>query len=177
MQAKRTHAKFSVSISTMCKGKPRSKPVWVMRYRLPSGKDSSKVLGAAWTKRGRRPSGYLTKGEALLKAEAFAAEYSTDTLSTRRTVPCRGGRIHALLRGGEGASRLDAERVSKHRRALGRSGMAGRAGLGRSRADEHLHCGRSSGPIRCGATVDHGGEGCSGAAGSVRSAVECCWRS
>jgi hypothetical protein len=85
MQAERTRAWFSISVSTMCKGKARSKPVWVMRYRLPSGKDSSKVLGAAWTKRGRPPSGYLTRGDALLKAEAFVEEQSTENLSARCT--------------------------------------------------------------------------------------------
>ena len=56
-----------------------------MRYVLPSGKDSRKVLGPAWTKKGRPANGYLTEGDALLKAEAFAAEHSTDSTSSRRT--------------------------------------------------------------------------------------------
>src|SRR5450759_1566621 len=85
MQAKTTHALVKVELSTTCKGKPRSKPVWVMRYVLPSGKDSRKVLGPAWTKKGRPPSGYLTEGDALLQAEAFAAEHSMDSSSARRT--------------------------------------------------------------------------------------------
>ena len=85
MQAKTTHALVKVELSTTCKGKPRSKPVWVMRYVLPSGKDSRKVLGHAWTKKGRPASGHLTEGDALVKAEAFAAEHSTDSSSTRRT--------------------------------------------------------------------------------------------
>lgn len=85
MQAKNTHALVKVELSRTCKGKPRAKLVWIMRYVLPSGKDSRKVLGAAWTKKGRPPSGYLTEGDALLRAEVFAAEHSTDTSSTRRT--------------------------------------------------------------------------------------------
>ena len=52
MQAQKTHAQVSVALSTTYKGKPRRTPVWVMRYRLPSGKDSSKVLGRAWTQEG-----------------------------------------------------------------------------------------------------------------------------
>src|SRR5665213_2527811 len=85
MQAKKTRLLVHVELSTMCKGKPRAKPVWVMRYVLPSGKDSRKVLGAAWTKKGRPPRGYLTEVDALLKAEAFAAEHTTDTTDSRRT--------------------------------------------------------------------------------------------
>ncbi len=85
MQAKKTSALVKVELSRMCKGKPRAKPVWIMRYVLPSGKDSRKVLGAAWTKKGRPAPGYLTEGEAQMKAEVFAAEHSTDTPSARRT--------------------------------------------------------------------------------------------
>jgi hypothetical protein len=55
-----------------------------MRYRLPSGKDSRKV-GPASQKKGRPPHGYLTEGEALVKAEAFSAEHSTVPTSTRGT--------------------------------------------------------------------------------------------
>jgi integrase len=56
-----------------------------MRFQLPSGKDSRKVLGPAWLKRGRPPHGCLTEGEALVRAEAFAAEHSADTSDPRRT--------------------------------------------------------------------------------------------
>ncbi len=79
MQAKKTHALVKVELSKTCKGKPRRKPVWVMRYVLPSGKDSRKVLGPAWTRKGRPANGYLTEGDALVKAEAFAAQHSTDS--------------------------------------------------------------------------------------------------
>jgi len=85
MQAKKTSALVKVELSRVCKGKPRAKPVWIMRYVLPSGKDSRKVLGVAWTKKGRPAPGYLTEGDALLRAEVFAAEHSTDTPSARRT--------------------------------------------------------------------------------------------
>jgi integrase len=85
MQAVRTHAWVSVTLSTVCKGKPRKRPVWEMRYRLPSGKESTKVLGPAWTKKGRPPRGYLTEGEARKTADGFAELHSSDTPSVRRT--------------------------------------------------------------------------------------------
>ena len=83
MQA-HTHVQVSVVLSTTYKGKPRSRPVWVMRYRLPSGKDSKKVLGLAWSKKGRPAHGFLTEADALLEAAAFAAEHSADTPDGRR---------------------------------------------------------------------------------------------
>jgi hypothetical protein len=43
MQAK-GYLHGSVSLSTEHRGKPRQHPVWVIRYRLPSGKDSRKTL-------------------------------------------------------------------------------------------------------------------------------------
>lgn len=67
--ARRSYAQTSIALSSTYKGKPRPQPVWIMRYRLPSGKDSRKVLGPAWTKKGRPPSGYLTRNDALLTAE------------------------------------------------------------------------------------------------------------
>jgi len=85
MQALNASARVSVELSKTCKGKPRRRPVWVMRYPLPFGKDSRKVLALAWTKRGRPPHGYLTEREALTMANVFAAEHSTDTADARRT--------------------------------------------------------------------------------------------
>ncbi|HTZ62755.1 MAG TPA: tyrosine-type recombinase/integrase [Solirubrobacteraceae bacterium] len=85
MQAHRTRPQVSVELSKTCKGRPRSTPVWIMRFRLPSGKDSRKVLGRAWTRKGRPADGYLCESDALLKAQAFAAEHATDTTSNRRT--------------------------------------------------------------------------------------------
>ena len=71
----------SVHLSSTVKGKPRKGgPVWEARYRLPDGKDSTKVIGPAWQKRGRPPEGHFTKvtaevwlGAFLTKAEAAAA--------------------------------------------------------------------------------------------------------
>jgi len=83
MQA-HTHAQVSVRLSASYKGRPRPVPVWVMRYRLPSGKDSKKVIGRAWKKKGRPPRGFLTEADALLEADAFAAEHSADVPDGRR---------------------------------------------------------------------------------------------
>ena len=86
MQAqKNASARVSVELSTTVRRKPRKQAVWVMRFRLPSGKDSRKVLAPAWTKKGRPPAGYLTEREALAKAESFAAEHSADPSGGRRT--------------------------------------------------------------------------------------------
>jgi integrase len=95
MQAHSPRARATVELSRMCKGKPRRQPVWIMRYQLPSGKDSRKVLGRAWTRKGRPPSGYLSEGEALLAAQAFAAKHSTETHSSRRTF---GAALGAFMR-------------------------------------------------------------------------------
>lgn len=73
-----------VELSKSYKGRPRSEPVWIMRYRLPSGKDSRSVLGGAWLKKGRPAVGYLSEAEALVKAEGFAAEHSQDVPDGRR---------------------------------------------------------------------------------------------
>jgi integrase len=83
MQAK--SPSVSVALSPTYKGQPRPEPVWVMRYRLPSGKDSRSVLGRAWTKKGRPAAGYMTEPDALLKAQAFAASHAADTPDFRRT--------------------------------------------------------------------------------------------
>jgi integrase len=84
-----------VSLSKTYKGKPRRAPVWEMRYRLRSGKDSSRVLGPAWTKRGRPPHGHFTEEEARAKAHAFAAEHAADSPDVRR---CLGAALDAFLR-------------------------------------------------------------------------------
>jgi hypothetical protein len=74
-----------VSLSTTYKGKLRRTPVWVLRYRLGSGKQSRQVLGPAWTKKGRPAHGHLTEEEARMKAQAFSAEHATDTPDARRS--------------------------------------------------------------------------------------------
>ncbi len=85
MQAHKARAYVHVSLSTTYKGKPRQTPVWVMRYRLGSGKQSRQVLGPAWRKRGRPPHGHLTEEEARMKAQAFAAEHAMDTPDARQS--------------------------------------------------------------------------------------------
>ena len=124
MQAQKTHVLVTVKLSKTCNGKPRRKPVWLMRYVLPSGKDSRKVLGKAWTKKGRPPHGYLTEGEAVAKAQTFAASHETDAPSTRHTFRVALDRFARVLQSGEGPARLDAARVRKDRRAAGRATVA-----------------------------------------------------
>jgi len=36
-------------------------PVWYAKYRLPDGRQVQKLLGPAWSERGRPPAGYFTK--------------------------------------------------------------------------------------------------------------------
>jgi hypothetical protein len=63
MQAKR-YLHGSVALSTEHKGKPRQHPVCVLRYRLPSGKDSRRTLGKAWLKGSRPPANFITMAQA-----------------------------------------------------------------------------------------------------------------
>jgi integrase len=64
--------------------------VWELRYRLPSGKQSDKVLGKAWTKKSRPPSGYLTRAHAEAAGREFldahAAAVPEDRLTLGRAV-------------------------------------------------------------------------------------------
>lgn len=85
MQAHRGDVYVHVALSKTYKGKPRSKPVWLMRYRLPSGKQSRQVLGPAWTRKGRPPHGHLTEQEAHAVAQAFAVKHGAHTPQVRRT--------------------------------------------------------------------------------------------
>lgn len=116
-----------VTLSRTYKGRPRPEPVWVMRYRLPSGKDSCSVLGLAWLKKGRPATGYLSEADALVKAESFAAEHSHDRLDGRR--PFRSA-LAAFVRrceeekGLRGSTLHDYERIGKRlAERLWRSGM------------------------------------------------------
>jgi len=106
-------AYVSVTLSKTYKGRPRPEPVWVMRYRLPSGKDSRDVLGPAWLKKGRPAAGYLTEAEALVKAESFAAEHSHDTVDGRR--PFRAA-MAAFLRQCEEEKGLRGSTLHDYRR-------------------------------------------------------------
>jgi integrase len=113
MQAHRSGVQVSVSLSTAYKGRPRSEPVWEMRYRLPSGKDSRLVLGRAWVKKGRPAAGYLTETDVLLKAEAFAAEHSADTADARRTFRVA---LEAFLSDGRVEKRLRGSTLNEYRK-------------------------------------------------------------
>jgi integrase len=75
----------SVHLSTECKGKPRRFSVWVLRYRLPSGKDSRKTLGRAWLKSSRPPTGFITEKQAQAKSQRFLDEHAIATPEHRRT--------------------------------------------------------------------------------------------
>jgi integrase len=75
----------SVSLSTEHKGKPRRHPVWILRYRLPSGKDSRMTLGQAWLKTSRPPTGFMTKTQADAAAQAFLDRHADDAPDARKT--------------------------------------------------------------------------------------------
>src|SRR4051794_9430078 len=69
----------SVQLSRTVRGRPRrGGPVWEMRYRLPNGVDSTKVIGPAWTKRGRPPEGHYTRGTAEAAMRQYLAEHAND---------------------------------------------------------------------------------------------------
>ena len=84
MQAK-GYLHGSVHLSTEHKGRPRKHPVWVLRYRLPSGKDSRKTLGRAWTKASRPPRGFMTETQALVVAQRFLDTNADAVPEERRT--------------------------------------------------------------------------------------------
>ena len=84
MQANR-YLHGSVSLSTEHKGKPRKHPVWVLRYRLPSGKDSRKTLGNAWLKASRPPAGFLTEAQAQAVGQRLLDSHADSVPDERRT--------------------------------------------------------------------------------------------
>jgi len=84
MQAKYLHG--SVTLSTEYKGKPRKHPVWVLRYRLPSGKDSHKTLGKAWLKASRPQTGFMTKAQAEATAQRFLDDHADSVPEDRKTL-------------------------------------------------------------------------------------------
>ncbi len=77
--SKPSYLSGSVQLSETIRGRPRARgPVWVMRYRLPNGDDSARVLGPAWRKRGRPPAGYFTRATAEAAMRTFLAEHAND---------------------------------------------------------------------------------------------------
>jgi len=85
MQAKR-YLHGSVSLATGHKGKPREHPVWVLRYRLPSGKDSRKTLGRAWLKASRPPADFMTKAQAEAAGQRYLDHHASALPDDRRTL-------------------------------------------------------------------------------------------
>jgi integrase len=75
-----------VRVSTHHKGKERKQAVWELRYRLPSGKDSVKVLGKAWGKKSRPAAGYLTQTQAHAKAQEFLDDHAESVPEDRMTL-------------------------------------------------------------------------------------------
>ena len=84
MQAK-TYLHGSVRLSETHSGRRRDVPVWELRYRLPSGKDSRKVLGKAWLKASRPAAGYMTEAQANVRAQAFLDDHAGSVPDDRRT--------------------------------------------------------------------------------------------
>lgn len=59
--------------------------VWELRYRLPNGKQSDKILGKAWTKQSRPPQGFLTRQQAEAAAQRFLDEHADSVPDDRKT--------------------------------------------------------------------------------------------
>jgi len=116
MQAER-YLHGSVHLSTECKGKPRRYPVWVLRYRLPSGKDSRKTLGRAWLKSSRPPAGFMTERQAQANAERFLDEHAIAMPEHRRTL---GRACEAFLTYCERERGLRASTLHDYRRIADR---------------------------------------------------------
>jgi integrase len=80
----------SVRLSSHVKGKARKGgPVWEARYRLPNGKDSTRVIGPAWQRRGRPPEGYFTQGTAEAWLRRFLTDAEAEAATTGSLVPFR----------------------------------------------------------------------------------------
>jgi hypothetical protein len=75
----------SIRISRDYKGRRRREAVWIGRYRI-AGRDSSKVLGKAWTKRSRPAHGYLTRAEAHAALDRFPPLAAGTTPVRRRQI-------------------------------------------------------------------------------------------
>ncbi len=73
--------------------------MWVLRYRLPSGKDSRKTLGKAWFKASRPPANSMTKAQAQAAGQRFLDAQATRCPMTAGRSPRAPG-LHRLLRAG-----------------------------------------------------------------------------
>lgn len=85
-------------------------PVWYAKYRLPSGRQVQKLIGPAWTERGRPATGYFTK--------RTAEDWLRATLDEARR-----GTLPGMVRTGVKMSDAVAEwlRYSEHDRAVKQS--------------------------------------------------------
>jgi integrase len=85
-------------------------PVWYAKYRLPSGRQVQKLIGPAWSERGRPPAGYFTKRNA--------EEWLRATLDEARR-----GTLAGMTRTGVRMSEAAGEwlRYSEHDRAVKKS--------------------------------------------------------
>ncbi len=116
MQAKR-YLHGSVALSTEHKGKPRAHPVWVLRYRLPSGKDSRKTLAKAWLKASRPPATFLTKAQAEAAAQRFLDEHAAALPDDRRTLRRA---LDDFIAHSERERKLRASTIAEYRRIAAR---------------------------------------------------------
>jgi len=85
----------------------RRGPVWYAKYRLPDGRQVQKMLGPAWSERGRPPAGYFTK--------RLAEEWLRDVLDQARR-----GALPGMVRTGATFADAAAEflRYAEHDRAV-----------------------------------------------------------
>lgn len=116
MQAK-SYLHGSVQLSTEHKGRPRKHPVWVLRYRLPSGKDSRKTLGKAWLKTSRPAAGFITEAQANAVAQRFLDEHASTVPEHRQSL---GAACAAFIAYCEGERGLRASTVHDYRRIADR---------------------------------------------------------
>lgn len=83
MQARKRKGYLSGSVTLATKR--RNEPVWELRYRIPSGKQSSHVLGKAWQGAGRPRDGYLTLAQAQVLGQRFLDDHSGSVPDDRRS--------------------------------------------------------------------------------------------
>jgi integrase len=90
--------------------------VWVLRFRLPDGRESKRVLGPAWEKPGRPPAGYFTKRTASEALDELLADARRGTLEgMHRTGATFRDAAAEYLRYVEQVRRVDAVTVKDYR--------------------------------------------------------------
>src|SRR5581483_5098339 len=104
MQAK-SYLHGSVHLSTEHKGRPRKHPVWVLRYRLPSGKASLKTS--------RPPAGFMTEAQANAVSQRFLDDHASAAPEHRQSFGAACATFLACCAGERG---LRASTVHDYRR-------------------------------------------------------------